>query len=79
MRSALRNYPDPLLRLRLLAEGLIPNVPGGRPVEESSEGIDEALFVTTTCEETPFPWQRSAAPATRLAEALGAVHALPSS
>jgi pimeloyl-ACP methyl ester carboxylesterase len=78
VRSALRNYPDPLLRLRLLAEGLIPNVPGGHPVEESSKGIDEALFVTTTCEEAPFPWQRSASPATRLAEALGAVHALPS-
>jgi pimeloyl-ACP methyl ester carboxylesterase len=78
VRSALRNYPDPLLRLELLAEGLIPNVPGGRPVEESSEGIDEALFVTTTCEEMPFPWQRAAAPATRLAEATGALHALPS-
>jgi pimeloyl-ACP methyl ester carboxylesterase len=78
VRSALRNYPDPLLRLELLAEGLIPNVPGGRPVEESSEGIDEALFVTTTCEEMPFPWQRAAAPATRLAEATGALRALPS-
>jgi pimeloyl-ACP methyl ester carboxylesterase len=78
VRSALRNYPDPLLRLELLAEGLTPNVPGGRPIEESSEGIDEALFVTTTCEEMPFPWQRAAAPATRLAEATGALHALPS-
>jgi pimeloyl-ACP methyl ester carboxylesterase len=78
VRSALSNYPDPLLRLQLLAEGLIPNVPGGHPVEESSEEIDEALFVTTTCEEAPFPWQRSAPAATRLAEALGALHALPS-
>jgi pimeloyl-ACP methyl ester carboxylesterase len=78
VRSALRNYPDPLLRLELLAEGLIPNVPGGRPVEESSEGIDEALFVATTCEEMPFPWQRAASPATRLAEATGALRALPS-
>ncbi len=79
VRSALRNYPDPLLRLELLAEGLTPNVPGGRPVEESSEGIDETLFVTTTCEEMPFPWQRAAAPATRLAEATNVLHALPSS
>jgi pimeloyl-ACP methyl ester carboxylesterase len=78
VRSALRNDPDPLLRLQLLAEGLIPNVPGGHPVEESSKQIDEALFVTTTCEEAPFPWQRAGAPATRLAEALGALHALPS-
>jgi pimeloyl-ACP methyl ester carboxylesterase len=78
VRSALRNYPDPLLRLQLLAEGLIPNLPSGHPIEESSAAIDEALFVTTTCEETPFPWQRTGTPASRLAEALGALHALPS-
>ena len=40
--------------------------------------IDEALYVTTTCEEMPFPWQRSAPAATRLAEATGALNALPS-
>ena len=68
--SALRHDPDPLLRLQLLSEGLIPNVPGRRPVE-SSESIDETLFVDTSCEELPFPWQRSAAAPTRLAEALG--------
>jgi hypothetical protein len=77
VRSALHNYPDPLLRLQALTEGLIPNVPGGRPVEES-EQIDEALFVTTTCEEQQFPWQRSAPAATRLVEATGALNALPS-
>jgi pimeloyl-ACP methyl ester carboxylesterase len=77
VRSALNNYPDPLLRLEALAEGLIPNVPGGHAVEES-EQIDETLFVTTTCEEMPFPWQRSAPAATRLAEATGALNALPS-
>jgi len=79
VRSALRNDPDPLLRLQLLAEGLIPNRPGGQPSEENSDQIDEALFVTTTCEEAPFPWQRSGAPATRLAEARGALSALPGS
>ena len=78
VHSALHNYPDPLLRLQLLADGLIPNLPSGHAVEESSEGIDEALFVATTCEEEPFPWQRSAAPASRLAEALGTLHAMPS-
>ena len=57
--SALRQDPDPLLRLELLSEGLIPNVPGSRPVE-SSDAVDEALFVDTSCEELPFPWQRSA-------------------
>jgi len=77
VHSALRDYPDPLLRLEALAEGLVPNVPGGHATEES-EQIDEALFVTTTCEEMPFPWQRSAPAATRLAEATGALNALPS-
>ena len=77
VRSALSNYPDPLLRLEALAEGLIPSVPGGHAVEES-EQIDEALYVTTSCEEMPFPWQRSAPATTRLAEATGALNALPS-
>jgi len=77
VRSALNNYPDPLLRLEALAEGLIPNPPAGHPIEESTE-IDEALYVATTCEEMPFPWQRSAPAATRLAEATGALKALPS-
>ncbi len=44
-----------------------------------SDGVDEALFVDTTCEEEPFPWQRSAPPATRLAEALAALRAVPHS
>ncbi len=77
VQSALRGDPAPLLRLNLLSEGLIPNLPG-TPLA-SFDGIDEALFVDTTCEEAPFPWQRSAPPARRLAEALGALHALPRS
>ncbi|MGH2912284.1 MAG: alpha/beta fold hydrolase [Solirubrobacteraceae bacterium] len=95
VQSALRGDPDPLLRLNLLSEGLVPNLPGtptattkastatssvtrGR-ADADSEGIDEVLFVDTTCEETAFPWQRSAASATRVAEALGALRALPAS
>jgi len=76
--SALRHDPDPLLRLYLLSEGLIPNVPSGRPAEKSSDSIDEALFIDTSCEELPFPWQRSAPAATRQAEALSALRAIPS-
>lgn len=75
--SALRHDPDPLLRLALLSEGLIPNVPGKRPVE-SSESIDETLFVDTSCEELPFPWQRSAQAPTRLSEALASLRGMPS-
>jgi pimeloyl-ACP methyl ester carboxylesterase len=75
VQSALHGNPAPLLRLNLLSEGLIPNLPG-TPLA-SSDGIDEALFVDTTCEEEPFPWQRSGPASTRLAEALSALHALP--
>jgi pimeloyl-ACP methyl ester carboxylesterase len=77
VQSALHGDPNPLLRLNLLSEGLVPNLPGS-PLA-SSDGIDEALFVDTTCEETSFPWQRSAPPKVRLAEALGVLHALPGS
>jgi pimeloyl-ACP methyl ester carboxylesterase len=86
VQSALRGDPDPLLRLNLLSEGLVPNLPGtptvssnSSRVDASSDGIDEALFVDTTCEETAFPWQRAAGPATRVGEALGALRALPTS
>src|SRR5205823_1688823 len=82
--SALLGDPDPLRRLGLLAEGLIPNVPtanaaatgGSGAVEEA--GFDETLFATTTCEETAFPWRRGADPATRQTEAVAALHARPS-
>ena len=80
--SALHHDPDPLLRLYWLSEGLIPNVPSlpgsGQPAE-NEEGIDETLFIDTSCEELPFPWQRLASATTRTTEALAALHALPSS
>jgi pimeloyl-ACP methyl ester carboxylesterase len=78
VRSALDGYPDPLLRLHLLSEGLIPNVPiESNTSEEGSQEIDEALFVTTSCEEEPFPWQRTASPAIKLTEAIDYLHAQP--
>ena len=80
VRSALEDYPDPLLRLHLLSEGLIPNVPiENTASEEGAQEIDEALFVATSCEEEPFQWQRSGSPASKLAEALDYLHAQPSS
>jgi pimeloyl-ACP methyl ester carboxylesterase len=82
VQSALHGEPDPLLRLDELAEGLTPNVPiaphGSQPEREADEEENNALFPATTCEEQPFPWQRTAAPTTRHAEALAALHALPS-
>jgi pimeloyl-ACP methyl ester carboxylesterase len=76
IESALDRDPAPLLQLYALSEGLIPNVPP-LPRERAEEGIDETLFWTTSCEEDPFPWQRAAAPATRHAEALAALRAIP--
>jgi pimeloyl-ACP methyl ester carboxylesterase len=112
VQSALRGDPAPLLRLNLLSEGLIPNLPGTpfaysararsmlsysstlspsssrlssprmKPptkADASSDGIDEALFVDTTCEESALPWQRGAEPKTRLTEGLAALRATPAS
>jgi pimeloyl-ACP methyl ester carboxylesterase len=78
VRSALAHDPAPLLRLHLLSQGLIPTLPGHHRVE-SAEGIDEALFVTTSCEELSFPWRRAAAAPTRLAEANAYLGGLPGS
>jgi pimeloyl-ACP methyl ester carboxylesterase len=82
VQSALHADPDPLLRLKALSEGLIPNVPlqpkGTQAEREADEEENNALFLATSCEEKPFPWQRSAAPATREAEARAALHGLPS-
>jgi pimeloyl-ACP methyl ester carboxylesterase len=77
VRSALRGDASPLVRLTLLADGLIPTIPSRQPTEDS-EGIDTALNATTICEEAPFPWGRSDPPAAREAEANAALRALPS-
>ena len=80
VHSALNGDPDPLLRLNLITEGLVPSVPI-RPSPEAERAAAEeennALFLATSCEETPFPWQRSAPAATRMAEALAPLHSLP--
>ncbi len=80
VQSALHHDPDPLLRLRLLSAGLIPNVPSlpsAEPSTEGPDGVDTALFVTTSCEELAFPWQRAASAQTKLAEAITYLHAQP--
>jgi pimeloyl-ACP methyl ester carboxylesterase len=71
VRAALNRDPDPLLRLLLLASS---HSAGG-----GDEEVDETLFLATTCEESPFPWQRSAPEATRVAQTEQALNALPSS
>ena len=82
VHSALRGDADPLLRLNLIAEGLVPSVPVKRDPELekiSKEEENNALFIATSCEETLFPWQRSASAATRSGEASTALTALPAS
>lgn len=79
VRSALHGDPDPVLRLQALSEGLIPNVPAAEASASGGNEVDEALFVTTTCEETAFPWQRNASAETRLHEALADLLAKPAS
>jgi pimeloyl-ACP methyl ester carboxylesterase len=79
VRSALRHDPDPLLRLNLLSEGLIPNVPNEGKGGEGSPEIDEVLFYATSCEESPFPWQRGASAATRASEARAFLSGRPAS
>src|SRR6202035_4831945 len=41
--------------------------------------VDETLFIDTSCEETPFPWQRAAPEATRAVEAEAALNSMPGS
>jgi pimeloyl-ACP methyl ester carboxylesterase len=82
VHSALNGDPDPLLRLNLITDGLVPSIPVKPDPEAekvSKEEENNALFVATSCEETLFPWQRAANSTTRLGEANAALKALPSS
>jgi pimeloyl-ACP methyl ester carboxylesterase len=79
VRSALRGDPAPLLRLKLLAEGLVPNLPGHPPVPDVALELDTSLLIDTTCEDTAYPWRRSSSPAGRIAEAEAALRAQPPS
>jgi len=69
VHAAVDHDSGPLLRIVALAESV-------SSPEQSAE-IDETLFVTTSCEETPFPWQRGADEATRIVEVEAALNKLP--
>jgi pimeloyl-ACP methyl ester carboxylesterase len=47
--------------------------------ENLSEGFDGPLYYATICEESVFPWNRSASPKARFGEALTALRAQPAS
>jgi pimeloyl-ACP methyl ester carboxylesterase len=71
VHAALNHDAAPLSRLLTVVDL--------HPASETSSGIDVALFLATSCEETPFPWRRAAPDATRAVEAEAALNALPSS
>jgi pimeloyl-ACP methyl ester carboxylesterase len=75
VHSALRGDRAPLLRLAARAEGL--NEING--LQTTSSGDSDALFATTRCEETLFPWDRAADAVTRARQATAAARALNAS
>jgi pimeloyl-ACP methyl ester carboxylesterase len=74
VRSALRGDSAPLLRLYARAEGL-----NGIASQSVGESDSAALFATTRCEESTFPWDRAADPTSRRNQAIAAVRAIPAS
>ena len=77
VRSALRHDATPLLRLHARGEGLGI---GDRGAQAPAEGVNRALFFTTTCEDATMPWARgeTSVPARALA-ATRAARDLPAS
>lgn len=71
VRSFFRRDAAPLVRLVRRASGIEANP----PVQEFSEG----LFAATSCEETPFPWDRGAPLEQRPAQATQALASTPDS
>lgn len=84
MRSALHHDSKPLLRLAVRAVGLTgfpttaigPSVVHGA-LEDTADS--DALFVATRCEESVFPWTRTASAGERKASALAAARLLSAS
>ncbi|HWX44810.1 MAG TPA: alpha/beta hydrolase, partial [Solirubrobacteraceae bacterium] len=70
IRAAVRGDTAPLARL-------VARASGGEGGE--GESIDAPLYYATTCEEQAFPWNRSASPHERIAQARARIDALPAS
>jgi pimeloyl-ACP methyl ester carboxylesterase len=75
LRSMIKGDRRPLLRLRLRAAGLT-GIPNSR-AQDDVGGDSDALFVATRCEESLFPWDRSAGPTQRAGQAKAAAQAHP--
>jgi pimeloyl-ACP methyl ester carboxylesterase len=72
VRAALRGDRTPLLRLSGRSAGL------SNRAQSQAESDNNVLFLTTTCEETRFPWARDASAGTRAEQAVSAARGLPS-
>jgi pimeloyl-ACP methyl ester carboxylesterase len=73
LRAAADGDDAPLLRAVVSARGL------GTPGTDDEQDFSVALFLATTCEEEPVPWDRAATPDVREAQALSALALLPES
>ncbi|HEX8208532.1 MAG TPA: alpha/beta fold hydrolase, partial [Solirubrobacteraceae bacterium] len=69
LRAAARGDETPLLRL---ASAVLER--GGAQVPTST--VNDALFITTICEELPFPWDRAAGADQRADQAVAAINGL---
>jgi pimeloyl-ACP methyl ester carboxylesterase len=76
MRAALRGDGAPLLRLAVRSEGLTTGLSQRRQSTLTSADSD-ALYLTTTCEEAPFAWTRTAGAEQRYQEITTAARAIP--
>jgi pimeloyl-ACP methyl ester carboxylesterase len=74
LRAALRGDATPLLRLAARSAGLANGAPG---LQARVSADSDALFFTTLCEETTFPWNRAADPRTRAGQITAAARRLP--
>ncbi len=73
VRAAAGGDTAPLARLVHGAE----EAGGGSEEERPGESFDTPLYLATTCEEQPFPWNRASSPAQRLREASAQIDSLP--
>jgi pimeloyl-ACP methyl ester carboxylesterase len=83
MRAALRGDATPLARLVVRSEGLTVGYQRARAAvagvthQATEDDISEALYLATTCEESPFAWTRTASADQRQSEIIAAARALP--
>ena len=77
VRSALRGDPDPLLRLHLLSEGLIPNVPSAARDQRTQRESTKPCSSRRPARRRRSRGSAPHPPSTRVAEAAAALNALP--